>query len=154
MNPSFLTDREIIDMMRSAGIRPSAQRLAVMRYIGNSHSHPGPDEIYREIQHTFPTLSRTTVYNSLHTLVDAGLVMELDIDKGNRRYDLALQTAHGHFICRRCGRISDIPLISEPKMTAPDGFKLDTVYIYGKGLCPQCADSKNINDTLNTTTTT
>lgn len=144
MNPRFLTDSEMVDMMRQAGLRPSAQRLAVLRHVGNTHSHPSSDEVYRELQTAFPSLSRTTVYNSLHALVDAGLVRELEIDAGNKRYDLAPQAPHGHFICRRCGRIFDMPLPPGFAAVTPPGFRIDSVDIYGKGLCPDCVASEKL----------
>ncbi len=141
MNHHILTDTEMVDMMRKAGLRPSAQRLAVLRYVGNSHSHPDSDEIYNEILHGFPSLSRSTVYNSLHALVEAGLVRELEIDAGNRHYDLAPQPPHAHFICRGCGTIFDMPLPEGFTPVDMQGFEIDSVDVYGKGLCPACTAS-------------
>lgn len=145
MDSRFLTDSEMVDMMRQAGVRPSAQRLAVLRYVGNSHAHPTSDEIYREMLAGFPSLSRTTVYNSLHALVDVGLVRELEIDAGNKRFDLAPQPPHGHFLCRRCGKVFDIPLAAGFAASVPAGFAVDSVDVYGKGLCPACVSSGNLD---------
>lgn len=133
----------MVDMMRKAHLRPSAQRLAVLRYVGNSHAHPTSDEVYREIVGAIPSLSRSTVYNSLHALVEAGLVRELEIDAGNKHYDLAPQPPHGHFICRNCGCIFDTPLPAGLESVVPEGFEIDSVDVYGKGLCPGCVASEN-----------
>ena len=146
MDSRFLTDSEMVDMMRQAGVRPSAQRLAVLRYVGNSHAHPTSDEIYREMLAGFPSLSRTTVYNSLHALVDVGLVRELEIDAGNKRFDLAPQPPHSHFICRHCGCIYDMPLAAGFAASAPRGFAIDSVDVYGKGLCPGCVAAGNTDN--------
>ena len=138
MTPEKLTTTSLVEMMRKAGIRPSAQRLAVMSYIGNHRTHPTVDEIYSSILDDFPSLSRTTVYNSVHLLVESGLLRELQIEPGNARYDLAPQPQHSHFICRRCGRISDMPYPTGMSVTTADGFEIDSVDVYLHGLCPEC----------------
>lgn len=138
MEHPILTDSEMTDMMRKASLRPSLHRLAVLRYVGNSRTHPSPDEIYRELSQQDHSLSRSTVYNSLHALVDAGLVRELDIDAGGKRYDLAPQPRHGHFVCRCCGNITDMPLTGGLEAFTQSGFTIESIEVYGRGLCPEC----------------
>ena len=96
----------------------------------------------------YPTFSRTTVYNSLHALVQAGLVQELAMDTEERRYDADI-ALHGHFHCRRCGGIADFSLdASVVQSLVPDGFSVQNQGIYFSGLCPACqsTDSTNQND--------
>lgn len=50
-------------------IRPSVQRVAIMQYLLDHRTHPTADDIYTELVKTMPTLSRTTVYNTLQLLV-------------------------------------------------------------------------------------
>lgn len=85
----FLDDNRLSDMMHRCGIRPSVNRLAVLSFVANRRTHPSADEIFTELQNKFPSLSRTTVYNTLHTLAAAKLLRELEIESGNRHYDLA-----------------------------------------------------------------
>ena len=47
------------------GIKPSLQRLAVMKYLMQYHTHPTVDEIYAALHSSIPTLSKTTIYNTL-----------------------------------------------------------------------------------------
>lgn len=132
-----ISDNDIASMMHEAGVRPSVQRIAIMSYIGNSRRHPSADEIYRYLQAAMPTLSRTTVYNALHTLAELSLLRELEIESGMTRYDLAAQAPHAHFRCRECGRIFDLPLFSRLEESFP-GYKVDSVDVFYKGLCPEC----------------
>lgn len=134
----LLTDSKLTEMMHQAGIRPSVQRIAVLSHIANKRKHPTADEIYADLAPQYPSLSRTTVYNSLHALVDGGLVRELEIESGNRRYDLAPQPPHSHFICRRCGRIYDMAFPAGVENSTTPGFSIDSVDICFKGLCPEC----------------
>ena len=66
-----------IEHLQSHGIKPSPQRIAVMDYLLNSRMHPTADEIYLALSPSMPTLSKTTVYNTLKLLVEAGAVLDL-----------------------------------------------------------------------------
>ena len=54
------------------GIRPSAQRVAIMQYIMTHHTHPTVGEIFDELCPLIPTLSKTTVYNTLRMFSEKG----------------------------------------------------------------------------------
>lgn len=129
---------DLIRLIHSSGLRVSPQRLAVMDYIFNERTHPTADEIYSALHSEFPAMSRTTVYNSLHVLVDAGLVTLLEIENGVMRYDMGKQRIHGHFLCRRCGEVFDLPLPPDFQAVSDSGFSVDTVELNCKGLCPAC----------------
>ena len=134
-----LSEVQLVDMMHAAGLRPSAQRLAVLSFVANTRSHPSADEVYNELSSRFPTLSRTTVYNSLHALVEVSLIRELEIESDNMHYDLAPQPPHGHFICRKCGKIFDTSMPGNLAGTVSEDFEIDCVDIFFKGTCPQCS---------------
>lgn len=140
------SDHRITEMIHESGLRPSVQRIAVMSFVANLRKHPTADEIYGALSEKFPSLSRTTIYNSLHALVDAGLIRELEIESGNRRYDLAPQPPHSHFVCKECGKIVDMKMPPQLPDSATPGYRIDSVDVYFKGLCPECADKKVIID--------
>lgn len=132
-----IPQNRLIEMMHSAGVRPSLQRVATLDCICRL-GHPTADEIYEALAPGLPTLSKTTVYNSLHALVEGALVRELDIESGTCHYDLAPQPRHSHFMCRRCGRIFDMPFPDNLAAGAAEGFAVDCVDIYFKGICRDC----------------
>lgn len=68
------------DCLLGHGIKPSVQRLAVMEYLKTHCTHPTADEIFSALSPKMPTLSRTTVYNTLRLLASRGAVLSLDID--------------------------------------------------------------------------
>lgn len=142
MKPTeILDDNTLITMLHNSNIRPSLHRVAVLSYVANCRTHPGADEIFTELSKTYPAMSRTTVYNSLHTLAEAGLLRELEIESGNKRYDLGPQTPHSHFVCRRCGKIFDMELPESVCDIAMNDFVVDSVDVYIKGLCPACVET-------------
>jgi len=137
-NQEKLSDNQLVEMMYGAGVRPSLHRLAVLGYIASSGTHPSADKIYADIAANYPNISRTTIYNSLHILTDAGLIKELEIESGNKHYDFAPQPEHSHFLCRRCGKIFDMDLPQGLCMSSAPGFRTDSIEVYFKGICPKC----------------
>ena len=114
------------------------QRIAIIDTLRGSNEHPTADELFRELSARHPSISRATVYNTLHALVDAGLVRELSIDKEAARYDFC-RVPHAHFQCRACRRLYDVAL--DPSVGAGetvDGHLVEAVSTYLYGLCVDC----------------
>lgn len=135
---TFHTANDLARIIHSAGMRVSAQRIAVLDFIANKRTHPTADEIYSALHSAYPSMSRTTVYNSLHILVNSGLVKVLEIENGVMRYDMGGQKRHGHFLCRKCGSVFDLPLPSALAIPVGNGFLIDSMEWNCKGLCPAC----------------
>ena len=72
-------------MMHRAGMRPSVQRIAILSHIGNARTHPSAEEIYNVLKPSMPSLSRTTVYNTLHSLTENRLARVVEIETGLAR---------------------------------------------------------------------
>lgn len=124
------------------GIKPSLQRIAVMQYLMENKTHPTVDMIYAALSLEIPTLSRTTVYNTLKLLSDQGAIMALNIDEKNVRYD-GIITAHAHFRCKKCARIYDLPKcfaqVSKQKhLMLHKDFHITESQVYYKGYCENC----------------
>lgn len=133
-----MTQKQMAALLTDRGVRPTAQRLAVYEYLYQHRTHPSADVVYEALIQTHPTFSRTTVYNSLHALVKAGLVLELAMDTEERHYD-ADTALHGHFHCRTCGEIADFPLDEAiVQKLMPHGFSVEGQGIYFSGQCPVC----------------
>ena len=98
----------VVERLQGHNIKPSVQRIAIMKYLMEHRTHPTVDEIYTALSPTIPTLSKTTVYNTLKILSEQGAAQTLTIDERNTCYD-ADTTPHSHFLCKRCGRIYDLP---------------------------------------------
>jgi len=128
--------------LKGKDIRPSYQRIKVLEYLYKKGGHPTADEIYHELSNDIPSLSKSTIYNTLYTLVDAGLVHDVEIDKNENRFDITLSD-HGHFQCKACGMIFNFEItIDQVPVVGLDQFEITQKNVYFKGLCPAC--SKNI----------
>ena len=119
------------------GIRPSVQRIAVMNYLLHHRTHPTAEEIYQALAPEMPTLSRTTVYNTLELLVARGAVIHLTIDPRFSRYDGDI-SLHGHFLCDHCGTLYDVPLKTLPEALYPKEHRVNSAQRYYRGTCAHC----------------
>jgi Fe2+ or Zn2+ uptake regulation protein len=126
------------ELLEKKDIRPSYQRLRVLGFMQQAKGHPTVDEIYKHLSAEIPSLSRTTVYNTLHTLVRAGLVRVLNIDHDETRYEINLHD-HGHFRCIKCGSITHFKLYIDLIPTEGlDHYQIQEKNVYYAGLCPEC----------------
>lgn len=131
---------ESYDYLINYNVKPSVQRIAIMDYLLKHRTHPCVDEIYMALNKDMPTLSKTTVYNTLKLFVEHGAALMLTIDEKNACFDADV-SPHAHFMCKMCGRIFDIPCSNEvQKIDGIDmnGFQVDEVHQYYKGICPHC----------------
>ncbi len=127
------------------GIRPSVQRIAVMNYLLTHRTHPTVDEIYHALAQEIPTLSRTTVYNTLHLLCEHGAVLALCIDGINAHFD-GYTHPHAHFMCANCGQVYDVDLddASFVERNIPrNAARVTDAQLYYKGICADCESKKS-----------
>jgi len=139
MNSYIKTHRYLLEF----NIKPSVQRTAIMDYLMTHKTHPTVDEIYMSLSPEMPTLSKTTVYNTLNLFVEKGAVQMLVIDEKNARYDADI-SEHAHFICKNCGNVHDIFNLNHEYFKLPDlsDFIIDAVEISYKGICKKCNSPK------------
>jgi Fur family peroxide stress response transcriptional regulator len=99
---------EISGRLRARGLRVTPQRFAVYANLLARNDHPTVEQLLADLNQCGPVSSQATVYNSLQTLRDVGLVREVLLEEGVVRYDANVSNHH-HFRCSQCGHIEDIP---------------------------------------------
>ena len=137
---------QAIERLKSLGIRPSEQRIVILEYLLGHRTHPTVETIYSELSPKMPTLSKTTVYNTLKLLEENNAILELTIDKHNSHFD-GYVDPHSHFMCKNCGKIIDV---EQQENTFKDehseaGFVIQETEIYYRGLCAECINKNNNN---------
>ena len=119
-------------------IHPSYHRLKILEYLMSHRTHPTVDMIYKNLSKEIPTLSKTTVYNTLKLFLNRGIVQELTIEEKEVRYD-ADTKPHAHFKCIECKGVYDIALESPIfEHETIEGHEVQECHIYLKGICKDC----------------
>ena len=127
----------IAQILLTRGLRPSPQRVAVFGCLMSNKGHLTVEMIYKKLIPDYPTLSRTTVYQTLEALHDCGLVLKIVAD-GEMCFE-AKTSDHGHFICTQCKGISNIDYPAETAFPQPsDDYHVKETHLYYRGLCPKC----------------
>jgi Fur family ferric uptake transcriptional regulator len=126
--------------VRSHGLRATTQRVLVLDGVAHLH-HPTVDALHASLAQT--GIALTTVYRTLDTLEESGLVWAPPLPHTGRVYHLAGRHNHAHVTCRRCGWLHDIDTpVAHPSgldvATSP-GFAVDLVQVVGIGCCGTCA---------------
>lgn len=88
------TSAEIKEKITENGMKCSAQRIAIYEVLLRS-DHPSAEGVYRELSERQPSLSLSTVYNTLESFVSHGLIDRIKTDGGKMRYD-ARREPHAH----------------------------------------------------------
>lgn len=129
---------DISEYLLKNKIKPSFQRIKVFEYLSSNRNHPTVDEIYKEVVKVIPTLSKTTVYNTLKLFIDTNIVRGLYIEENEIRYDSILYE-HGHFKCNMCKEIYDFSVdIDSFHNKELKNFQVNEKAVYFKGVCPKC----------------
>ncbi|MCK8059254.1 MULTISPECIES: Fur family transcriptional regulator [unclassified Fusibacter] len=126
------------DYLKSHNIKPSFQRMKIFEYLYQNRTHPTVDEIYKELVSEIPTLSKTTVYNTLNLFVEKDIAQLITIEETEARYD-ANTKVHGHFKCEKCKEVYDFETdIINIESGSLDAFQINQKHIYFKGICNKC----------------
>ncbi len=137
---------DLVIELKNKKIRLSHQRLMVLKYMNDNRIHPTVDEIYTHLHKEIPSLSKTTIYNTLNALVEAGLVRIVALGDNESKYDIATDD-HGHFKCNSCENIYDFKIKMESLGSDElKGFKIHKKDVYFSGICPNCLKKKEIKN--------
>lgn len=101
-----MEQQELIDLFNDKGFKATTQRLAIYSYISSRDDHPTTEQVYDALKKDHPTISRATIYNTLHLLKQLGLIQELGFNESSVRYDPNMEL-HINMVCTNCGYIED-----------------------------------------------
>lgn len=108
MKPTCLTHDEIEARLRERGVQPTAQRIAICRFVLCEADHPTADQVKAWADANFPMMSLATVYNTLGTLVTAGLLKELRFPHTDKVVYDDNTLPHHHFYDEDTGKLMDL----------------------------------------------
>jgi len=136
---------DITKYLMDRGIKASYQRIRILKYFQEHLTHPTVNDIYVELVPEIPTLSKTTVYNTLNLFVEKDILDVILIEENEARYDWAMKT-HGHFKCTECGDVFDLDIqLDSSNIPGLDGCKIKEQHVYVKGVCMKCSETETMH---------
>ncbi len=132
------------NLLSDAGLRKTRQRESILEIIRNGKGHLDADEVYQRARKKQPRLSLSTVYRTLQTLKELGLIEEVRLDEAHHHYELKNSRDHYHLICQRCGKIVEFEIPSGVALMRRIGrenhFTVTGMTVQMTGLCEECRE--------------
>ena len=135
-------DKDPARVLRDAGLRATPQRLAIVREV-LGRNHPTAGEVFDAVRREFPTMGLGTVYATLNTMNDRGLLSVLPVADAVR-FDANIGP-HANLICSHCGNIVDFDECDDvleqlrERTSAGAGFAFSAERLDLYGTCASCA---------------
>lgn len=136
------TDSTFVQKLKSRNIKPTAMRLMVLEYLVQK------DEAINlaDVEHHFSHSDRTTLYRTLKTFEDHGLVHEIHDLSGSTKYALCAddcsctypEDIHIHFYCNSCKKTFCFPERAVPRINLPKNYEAVSGDFVINGVCPAC----------------
>ena len=142
--PKTETERRIglfVEACRQRGTKLTHQRTEVFRELAGTDEHPDAETVYQRVRRRIPAISRDTVYRTLATLEEHGLVRRVGTYAGPARYDANVEPHH-HFVCSRCGRVQDFCSEALNDLPIPRRVRtlgtIESAHVQVRGVCAAC----------------
>ena len=97
---------DVTHMLKSAGLRATKPRVRVLSILEESTIPLSVVDITSLLKR--PSVDQVTVYRTLESFVQAGLVNHVELHQGRSFFELATREHHHHLVCRSCGKVEDV----------------------------------------------
>jgi len=137
-------------MLKETELYCTEARVAILKVLMQA-PRPLPQTQIAE-QLASNSLNKVTIYRTLDSLVEVGLVHRAFMQKRAWHFELAHHCSatqcHPHFTCLNCGRTHCLTGISIPMAQSPyKGFVISRQQVRLEGICPACRDEAEETDT-------
>ncbi|MBM4287845.1 MAG: transcriptional repressor [Deltaproteobacteria bacterium] len=136
-----ITPEQLTKRLKERHISVTPQRLEILKSLMTRYDHPSADNIYQEVRRHLPMISFNTVYKTLETFCQLGLVVKINPLHEVARYDGNVNP-HTHLVCTRCHKVLDVDWqwpdeVPLPTLNLAD-FQATEVAVQIFGLCRKC----------------
>jgi Fur family transcriptional regulator, ferric uptake regulator len=141
-SPTMATPRTAETLLRRAELRVTPARLQVLTtFLRYEYALP-----HSELETLVPECDRVTLYRTLGTFTEKGLLHRVPDDAGATKYALCAEHCaqhlhadnHVHFKCTHCGKTECLEGVRIPDLNLPDGYRVLETSLLVQGLCKPC----------------
>ncbi|GGG96043.1 transcriptional regulator [Polaribacter pacificus] len=134
---------EIEKFLEDKRVRPTAMRILIYKFMGQKKIAVA----LTDIENAFTKADRTTLYRTLKTFEEKGIVHQIDDGTGISKYALCEEGCncdikndlHLHFHCNNCNETTCLTDHKIPQIKVPNGFVSENVNLVVKGICDKCS---------------
>jgi len=137
-------DDQARQMLKAAGLYCTEARIAILKVLMKSPRPMRQNQIAEQLADR--NLNKVTIYRTLESLVDVGLVHRAFMHQRAWHFELAHHCSetqcHPHFTCLSCGQTHCLTGISMPMAASPyKGFVISRQQVRLEGVCPACHEA-------------
>ncbi|MGP1371774.1 MAG: Fur family transcriptional regulator [Almyronema sp.] len=133
-------------LLNQEGFRLTIQRQKILDLLKACHegTHLSAEAVCQHLSSQGENISLSTVYRTLHVMVNLGLLRELELAEGKKYYELntPFLSQHHHLVCVQCGAVKEF----EDTIAAEIGANQAEMHCYTLldcqftifGICPTC----------------
>jgi len=132
----------LISLSKERGLKLTPQRMVIFQILSEANQHITVDEVYKRAKEEYPMLSLATVYRNMEQMVESDLLKHLDLGGTSMRYDTNLEKHH-HFVCTKCGKVSDVYLDKvnyslDESRSRLGKAQINSLDLHLQGTCGEC----------------
>ena len=128
--------------LRGAGQKVTPQRMLILSAIRHAGHHLTANDVLDEVKRTYPFVDVSTVYRTLGSAAELGLVSETNMGSGDTEYEWVGADRHHHLICRTCGSVTSLDNSYLDSLATAlydeQGFQADIGHFAIFGICQDC----------------
>lgn len=128
---------------KAKGLRITHQRIEIFKALLQHTNHPTTEDVFSQVRKYLKTISLDTVYRTIATFEEYGLIKRVHHIDNASRFDVNL-SKHHHLVCSRCNKIEDFYWPDFDAMKPPKGIagwsKIGPKRVVIDGLCSSCSE--------------
>jgi len=130
--------------LHRAGLKATGPRMVILAALEQDHTHPTAEHLYDTLRRDHPSLSLSTVYQTLDVFIRTGLCRRVSGPGDRLRVDGTPQD-HDHAVCRLCGAIFDVARDQVPLPIPPtnvsNGLMVTGIRLEYEVICAACQEA-------------
>lgn len=134
---------DIEKTLENKSVRPTAMRILIYKYLAEKDIAVA----LTDIENAFEKAERTTLYRTLKTFEEKGIVHQIDDGTNISKFALCEpgcnceidQDLHLHFHCTHCDKTVCLTEHKIPHINLPSGYIAEDVNLVIKGICDTCS---------------
>lgn len=138
------TEADWRELLRSAGLRVTQPRLAVLEAV-RANAHLAADQVSDRVRARIGTVSTQAVYDALNTLTEHQILRRIEPAGSSMLFELNRGDNHHHIVCRSCGAVADVSCaVGTMPCAIPQethGFTVEEAEVTYWGTCPDCSQT-------------